>query len=81
MASEGVSRNREWFQKELEQTASRKAIPIQHLSWRDVSNQDASDLIVESGGKKRVFTLEHSDMTKDAQGQIELIVNQIIDNE
>ncbi len=38
-------------------------------------------LIVESGGKKRVFTVGDFEATKDREGEIELILNQIGDNE
>jgi hypothetical protein len=81
MAQQDVLENREQFQKALQDTASKQAIPIEKLSWRDVPNQDASDLIVESGGKKRVFTISDSDLIHDVRGQIEQIINVAIDVE
>jgi hypothetical protein len=51
------------------------------FSWRDVANNDASELIVKSGGKERVFTITDPDLVNDVEGQIELIINWAIDNE
>jgi hypothetical protein len=81
MAQPDVIQSREQFEQKLRQTASNKAIPIQQLAWRDVPNKDASDLTIESGGKKRVFTISNPDLRNDVQGQLELILNQVIDNE
>ena len=81
MAQQNVVESRERFQKALEDTAVKQAIPIDKLSWRDVPNQHASDLIVESGGKKRVFTISDADLTEDVRGQIEQIINVAIDVE
>jgi hypothetical protein len=36
---------------------------------------------VESGGKKRIFTIGDFESIKDREGEIELIINQIGDNE
>lgn len=81
MAHGDVTHEREQFVKELQQTASAKAIPIQKLSWRGVPNKEASELTIESGGKKRVFTVSDDDLINDGQAQIDLIINGIIDNE
>jgi hypothetical protein len=43
--------------------------------------QDGFELIVESGGKERIFTIGDFESMKDPEGEIELIINQIIDNE
>ena len=81
MAQTEVIQARERFENKLKQTASNKAIPLQQLAWRDVPNKNASDLTIESGGKKRVFTISDGDLMNDVQGQLELILNQVIDNE
>jgi predicted nuclease of predicted toxin-antitoxin system len=81
MAQQDILKNRERFQAALQDAASKQAIPLDRLSWRDIPNRDASDLIVEAGGKKRVFTITTSDMVDDAQGQIDQILNVAIDVE
>jgi hypothetical protein len=81
MAQQEVIRNREQFQRQLQQTASAEAVPLEQFSWRDVANNDASELIVKSGGKERVFTITDPDLVNDVDGQIELIINWAIDNE
>jgi len=81
MARPDAIQKREHFRKALQETASKKAIPVEKLSWRDVPNRDASELIVESGGKTRVFTISDFDLIDEVQGQIEQIINAIIDNE
>lgn len=81
MAQQEVIENREQFQQKLQQTASVEAVPLEQLSWRDVANHDASELIVKSGGKERVFTITDPDLVNDVEGQIELIINWAIDNE
>ena len=81
MANQDIVKNRERFVKALEQTASGRAIPIDRLDCRDIPGKDGFDLIVESGGKKRVFTFADLESIKDPEGEIELIINQIGDNE
>jgi predicted nuclease of predicted toxin-antitoxin system len=81
MAQQDTLKNRERFQAALQDAAAKQAIPLDRLSWRDIPNRDASDLIVEAGGKKRVFTITTSDMVDDAQGQIDQILNVAIDVE
>jgi hypothetical protein len=36
---------------------------------------------VASGGKERIFTIGDFESMKDPEGEIELIINEIIDNE
>ena len=81
MVQEDIAKNRERFVKDLQQTASHRAIPIDRLNCRDIPDKDGFELIVESGGKKRVFTVGDLEATKDREGEIELIINQIGDNE
>lgn len=81
MANEDIAKNRERFVKDLEQTASGRAIPIDRLNCRDIPDKDGFELIVESGGKKRVFTIGDFESIKDREGEIEFIINQISDNE
>ena len=81
MANEDIAKNREQFVKDLEQTASGRAIPIDRLNCRDIPDKDGFELIVESGGKKRVFTIGDFESIKDREGEIEFIINQISDNE
>jgi hypothetical protein len=81
MAQEDIAKNRERFVNELQETASQRAIPIDRLNCRDIPDKDGFELIVESGGKKRVFTVGDLESTKDREGEIELIINQIGDNE
>jgi hypothetical protein len=81
MTNQDIVKNRERFVKDLEQTASDRAIPIDRLDCRDIPDKDGFELIVESGGKKRVFTISDFESMKDPEGEIELIINQIIDNE
>ena len=81
MANEDIAKNRERFVKDLEQTASGRAIPIDRLNCRDIPDKDGFELIVESGGKKTVFTIGDFESIKDREGEIEFIINQISDNE
>jgi hypothetical protein len=81
MANEDIAKNRERFVKDLEQTASGRAIPIDRLNCRDIPDKDGFELIVESGGKKRVFTIGDFESIKDREGEIDFIINQISDNE
>jgi hypothetical protein len=73
--------NRDRFVKQLQQTASARAIPIDRLNSRDLPAKDGFELIVESGGKTRVFTISDSESINDPEGEIELLINQIGDNE
>jgi hypothetical protein len=75
------AKNRDGFVKDLEQTASDRAIPIDRLNYREIPGKDGFQLIVKSGGKERIFTVSDSASMRDPQGEIELIINQIIDNE
>jgi hypothetical protein len=81
MMHESIEKNREGFVKDLKQIASDRAIPIDRLDCRDIPDKDGFELIVESGGKKRVFTIGDFESTNDREGEIELIINQISDNE
>jgi hypothetical protein len=81
MAHENIAKNREQFVKNLKQTASDRAIPIDRLDSRDIPDKDGFEVIVESGGKKRIFTIGDFESIKDREGEIELIINQIGDNE
>jgi hypothetical protein len=81
MTEQDTIKNRERFQGALQDAASKQAIPLDRLSWRDIPNRDASDLIVEAGGKKRVFTITNNDMINDIEGQIDQILNVAIDVE
>ena len=81
MAHQDTVKNRERFQAALQEAASKQAIPLDRLSWRDIPNRDASDLVVEAGGKKRIFTITTSDMINDIAGQIDQILNVAIDVE
>jgi hypothetical protein len=81
MAHNNIAKNREQFVKHLEQTASQRAIPIDRLNCREIPDKDGFQLIVESGGKERIFTIGDFESMKDPEGEIELIINQIVDNE
>ena len=81
MMDEDIAKNRERFVKDLQETASHRAIPIDRLNRRDIPDKDGFELIVESGGKKRIFTVGDFESMKDREGEIELIINQIGDNE
>jgi hypothetical protein len=81
MAQQDIIKSRERFQAALQDAASKQAIPLDRLTWRDIPNRDASDLIVEASGKKRIFTITASDMINDIEGQIDQILNVAIDVE
>jgi hypothetical protein len=81
MAHDDIAKSRERFVKDLEQTASDRAIPIDRLESRELPDKDGFELIVESGGKKRIFTIGDFESMQDREGEIELIINQINDNE
>jgi hypothetical protein len=81
MANKDIAKNRERFVEDLEQTASGRAIPIDRLKCQDIPDKDGFELIVESGGKTRVFTIGDFESIKDPEGEIEFIINQISDNE
>jgi hypothetical protein len=81
MAHDDIAKNRERFVKELQQTASERAIPIERLTFQDIPDKDAFELTIKVGGKERVFTITASQSINDSEGEIELIINQIRDNE
>jgi hypothetical protein len=68
------------FEKKLRDAFFKKVIPIDALTWQDVPDKDASVLIIESGGKKRRFTLDNFRIIADTEGEIEVIINSLIDN-
>jgi len=41
MAHDDIAKNRERFVKELQQTASERAIPIERLTFQDIRDKDA----------------------------------------
>jgi hypothetical protein len=69
------------FVKKLQQTAADRAIPIDRVSCRDLPDKDGFELTVKSGGKERIFTIGDSQSVNDPEGEIELLINQIGDNE
>jgi hypothetical protein len=81
MTHQTVKQNRERFKKRLEDTASKQAIPIDKLDMREVRNRNAFELIANSGGKERVFTIEDFAISNDPQAEIDQIINVLIDNE
>jgi hypothetical protein len=76
-----MGEQRESFVKKLQQTASDRAIPIDRLGCRDLPDKDGFELTVKSGGKERIFTISDSQSVNDPEGEIELLINQIGDNE
>jgi hypothetical protein len=72
---------RDSFVKKLQETASERAIPIDRLSCRDLPDKDGFELTVKSGGKERIFTISDAQSVKDPEGEIDLLINQIGDNE
>jgi hypothetical protein len=50
-----VEQDRERFVKQLQQTASDRAIPIEQLSCRGIPGKDGFEVTIKSGGKKRVI--------------------------
>ena len=72
---------RERFVKKLEETASERAIPIDRLGCRDLPGKDGFELTVKSGDKERIFTISDVQSIKDPEGEIDLLINQIGDNE
>ncbi|HEU4772006.1 MAG TPA: hypothetical protein VFS68_07590 [Candidatus Udaeobacter sp.] len=72
---------RDSFVKKLQETASERAIPIDRLSCRDLPDKDGFELTVKSGGKERIFTISDAQSVRDPDGEIDLLINQIGDNE
>lgn len=72
-------RNR--FVTKLRQTATERAIPIDGLGCRDLPGKDGFELTVKSGGKERIFTISNAQSVEDPEGEIDLLINQIGDNE
>ena len=73
--------HRERFVKRLQETATERAIPINRLRCRDLPDKDGFELTVGSGGKERIFTISDAQSLKDPEGEIDLLINQIGDNE
>lgn len=46
MAHDDIAKNRERFVKDLEQTASHRAIPIDRLDCREIPDKDGFQLII-----------------------------------
>jgi hypothetical protein len=76
-----IQQERDRFVTQLKQTAAHRKIPIDRLSCRDLPDKDGFELIIEAGGKERVFTIDESTAIKNAEGEIDLLINQIGDNE
>jgi len=51
MAQQDTIKNRERFQIALQDAASKQAIPLDELTWRDIPNRDASNLIIEAAAR------------------------------
>ena len=52
MAQQDTIKERERFQAALQDAASNQAIPLDRLSWRDIPNRDASDLLSRRAAKR-----------------------------
>jgi hypothetical protein len=76
-----AQQERDRFVTQLKQTAAKRKIPIDRLSCRALPDKDGFELIIAAGGKERVFTIDESTAIKDAEGEIDLLINQIGDNE
>ena len=76
-----AQQDRDRFVTQLKQTAAERKIPIDRLTCRNIPGKDAFELIVESGGKERVFTIDESNSIKDPEAEIDLLINQFGDNE
>jgi hypothetical protein len=76
-----AQQERDRFVMQLKQTAAERKIPIDRLSSRDLPDKDGFELIIEAGGKKQIFTIDELAAIKDPQGEIDLLINQIGDNE
>ena len=72
---------RDRFVKKLQAIASERAIPIDRLGCRDLPDKDGFELTVKSGGKERIFTISDAQSVNDPNGEIDLLINQIGDNE
>ena len=73
--------DRERFVEKLQQTASQRAIPIDRLNCQAIPDKDGFPLIVESGGKKQVFTVSDSEAINNPEAEIDALINEIGDNE
>ena len=76
-----AQQDRERFVEKLQQSASQRAIPIDRLNCRGVPDKDGFELIVESGGKKQVFTVSDSEAINNPEAEIEALMNEIGDIE
>jgi hypothetical protein len=76
-----AQQDRDRFVTQLKQAAAERKIPIDRLSCRDLPDKDGFELIIEAGGKEQVFTIDEFAAIKDPQGEIDLLINQIGDNE
>jgi len=76
-----AQQDRERFVMQLKQTAAERKIPIDRMSCRDIPDKDGFELIIEAGGKNRVFTVDELAAINDPQGEIDLLINQIGSNE
>lgn len=72
---------RDRFVNQLQLTATERSVPIDRLSCRDLPDKDGFEITVKSGGKERIFTISDAQVTKDPEGEIDLLINQIGDNE
>jgi len=76
-----AQQERDRFVTQLKQTAAERKIPIDRLSCRDLPDKDGFELIIVAGGKEQVFTIDEFAAIKDPQGEIDLLINQIGDNQ
>ena len=76
-----AQQERDRFVTQLKQTAAERKIPIDLLNCRDLPDKDGFELIIEAGGKRRVFTVDEFKAINEPQEEIDLLINQIGDNE
>lgn len=83
MANPAVQAGRDWFEKKLRETATERKVPIDYVSWNDIPEQDASDLVIRSGDKEERRKIKDLDLISNKPNvtlvtHIDKIVNFLI---
>lgn len=81
MANQDVQQGREWFERKLRENASKKNVPINDVSWKDVPYHDASDVLVSGGDKQKKLRIENFKLVRDKPNSyLEDRIEEIIDS-
>ena len=81
MTNAAVQAGRDWFENKLRETAGKKNVPIDKVSWNDVPRQDASELKISSSHKEKMRRIADFDLIHNKPDRnLEQLIDEIIDS-